>query len=57
MRISQKYILDILGTPVGHGRTQNGSVGPKIRTQKGSLIDQNFELAHPTNIREFAGVS
>ena len=56
MRISQKYILDIFGTPVGHGRTQNGSVGPKIRTQKGSLIDQIFRLARPTNIREFAGV-
>ena len=56
MRISQKYILDIFGTPVGHGRTQNGSVGPKIRTQKGSLIDQIFRVACPTNIREFAGV-
>ena len=56
MRISQKYILNIFGTPVGHGRTQNGSVGSKIRTQKGSLIDQIFRLARPTNIREFAGV-
>ena len=56
MRISRKYILDILRTPVGHGRTQNGSVGPIIRTQKGSLIDQSFRLACPTNIREFAGV-
>ena len=56
MRISQKYILDIFGTPVGHGRTQNGSVGPKIRTQKGSLIDQISRLACSTNIREFRGV-
>ena len=56
MRIPQKYIFDIFGTPVGHGRTQNGSVGPKIRTQKGSLIDQIFRLARSTNIREFAGV-
>ena len=46
----------IFGTPVGHGRTQNGSVGPKIRTQKGSLIDQISRLARPTNIREFGGV-
>ena len=56
MRISQKYILDIFGTPVGYGRTQNGSVGPKIRTQKGYLIDQISRLARPTNIREFGGV-
>ena len=52
------YMLnwEIFGTPVGHGRTQNGSVGQKIKTQKGSLIDQIFRLARPTNIREFAGV-
>ena len=33
MRISQKDILVIHGTQVGPSRTQNGSVGPKIRDQ------------------------
>ena len=33
MRISQKDVLDICGTRVGPSRTQNGSVGPKIRAQ------------------------
>ena len=31
--ITKKYIFDNLGTTVGHGGTQKGSVGTKIRAQ------------------------
>ena len=35
--------IHIIGNQVGPGRTQNGQVGPKIRTKIGSLIIQNSD--------------